>query len=214
MNKNNLDKLSINWGRNIKSDSEIKLMQLAVQANEDTLKDDKWKVFKSNLFIKRKKYFITCFFVVGLISVSIIKNETRILQKEIDKINSSIYNIRVNLHEATLDHEILTSPEYISELARKYLDTNFHSYEKFQLKEMMIEENIKIAKIFDFEKINVENSIDNSNKNKDQNYDNIFLRPENSFKVKNKPNGNKKFNQWAIVQVLKAMVGLPPLPIE
>ena len=161
------------------------------------------------------QYLITtCFFVIGLICVSIIKNETRILQKEIDKINSSIYNIRVNLHEATLDHEILTSPEYISELAKEYLDTNFHSYEKFQLKKIMLEENVKIAKIFDFEKFNVKNVINNSNKRKDENYDNIFLQTENFFKVKNKPNRNKKFNQWIIVQVLKTLVGLPPLPIK
>ncbi len=86
---------------------------------------------KNKLF---KKYILTTtFFVIGLILVSSIKNETRKLQKEIAELKSSLVSIKITLHEATLDHYYLTSPDNIDKLAKKYLETDFTFYKTHKL---------------------------------------------------------------------------------
>ena len=82
-----------------------------------------------------KKYSLTIIlFIIGLIFVSVIKNETRNLQKEINNLQASINNLKLDLHQATLDHEVITSPENISRLAKEYLETDLVSYKKSQIK--------------------------------------------------------------------------------
>jgi len=72
-----------------------------------------------------KKYSLTIIvFVVGLIIVSAIKNETRNLQKEINHLQAYINILELDLHQATLDYAVITSPENISRLAKKYLETD------------------------------------------------------------------------------------------
>ena len=89
-----------------------------------------------------KKYsLVTILFVVGLIFVSVIKNETRNLQKEIDKLEAAINIIKFDLHQTTLDHEVITSPENISRLAKEYLESDLVFYKKSQIKQMGREEN-------------------------------------------------------------------------
>ena len=75
-------------------------------------------------------------FVVGLIFVSVIKNETRNLQKEINNLQTSINVLKDNLHNATLDHQFITSPENISLLANEYLENDFIHYKKSQIIEL------------------------------------------------------------------------------
>ena len=88
-----------------------------------------------------KKYFlITTFFVIGLILVSIVKNQTRNLQKEIDNLYVSINTIKFDLHQTKLDHEFITSPENISRLAEEHLNINFTNYKKSQIKEFNVKE--------------------------------------------------------------------------
>ena len=66
---------------------------------------------KDNLL---KKYsLVSTLFIFGLIVVSFIKNETRNLEKEIANLKKSIYEYKYNLHQATLDHEVITSRKYI-----------------------------------------------------------------------------------------------------
>ena len=84
-----------------------------------------------------RKYSLTIFlFVVGLILVSTIKNETRNLQKKINNLKASINVLKTDLHQATLDHEVITSPENISQLAKEYLEFDLISYEKSQIKQL------------------------------------------------------------------------------
>jgi len=65
-----------------------------------------------------KKYSLTIIvFTIGLLLVSVIKNETRNLQKEISNLQASINTLKLNLHQTTLEHEVITSPENISRLA-------------------------------------------------------------------------------------------------
>ena len=81
----------------------------------------------------RKYSLMSIVFVCGLLFVSVIKNETRNLQKEINNLETSINLIKFNLDQAFLDNEVITSPENISRLAKEYLNINFISYKRNQI---------------------------------------------------------------------------------
>ena len=84
-----------------------------------------------------KKYSLTIIvFVVGLILVSVIKNGTRNLQKEINNLQASIKVLKLDLHQTVLEHEVITSPENISRLAKEYLESDLAFYKKNQIKEL------------------------------------------------------------------------------
>ena len=84
-----------------------------------------------------KKYSLTIIvFVVGLILVSVIKNGTRNLQKEISNLQASIKALKLDLHQTVLEHEVITSPENISRLAKEYLESDFVFYKKNQIKQL------------------------------------------------------------------------------
>ncbi len=84
-----------------------------------------------------KKYSLTIIgFIVGLILVSIIKNETRNLQKEISNLEASINTIKLDLHQTVLEHDVITSPENISLLAKENLESDFVSYKKSQIRQL------------------------------------------------------------------------------
>jgi len=72
-------------------------------------------------------------FIFGLVLVSIIKNETRNLQKEITNLRDSINGIKFELYQARLDHDVITSPENISGLAKEYLESDFNYYKQSQI---------------------------------------------------------------------------------
>ena len=80
----------------------------------------------------RKYSLISIAFVCGLLFVSVIKNETRNLQKEINNLEKSINLIKFNLDQAFLDNEVISSPENISRLAKEYLNIDFVSYKKIK----------------------------------------------------------------------------------
>ena len=100
----------------------------------DTLPKINPKINKSNSI---KKYSVTMIlFAVGLMFVSAIKNETRNLQKEINNLQASVNNIRLDLHQTSLDHAVITSPENISRLAEKYLESDLVFYRPSQTKQL------------------------------------------------------------------------------
>ena len=104
---------------------------------------------KKNSNSSVKKYSLTVIlFVVGLIVVSIIKNETRNLQNKINDLKASINVLKIDLHQATLDHEVITSPDNVSQLAKEHLDLNLIAYEKSQIKQL----NEKVRTITELEK--------------------------------------------------------------
>ena len=84
----------------------------------------------------RKYFLMTVLFVCGLLFVSVVKNETRNLEKEINSLRASNNVIKFNLDQAILDNEVVTSPENISRLAKEYLNTNFISYKKSQIRQL------------------------------------------------------------------------------
>ena len=103
------------------------------------LDHDKWikTISKKKSHNSVRKYsLMSIVFVCGLLFVSTIKNETRNLQKEINNLETSINLIKFNLDQAFLDNEVITSPENISRLAKEYLNINFVSYKKNQIKRL------------------------------------------------------------------------------
>ena len=100
---------------------------------------DKWinTIPKKNTQNSFQKYsLMTILFVCGLLFVSVVKNETRNLQKKINNLETSVNVIKFNLDQAILDHEVITSPESISLLAKEYLDINLVSYKRSQIKQL------------------------------------------------------------------------------
>jgi len=103
------------------------------------LDHDKWinTIPKKNTHNSFQKYsLMTILFVCGLLFVSVVKNETRNLQKKINNLETSVNGIKFNLDQAILDHEVITSPENISLLAKEYLDINLASYKRSQIKQL------------------------------------------------------------------------------
>ena len=68
--------------------------------------------------------------------VSVIKNGTRNLQKEISNLHASINTLKLDLHQTVLEHVVITSPENISRLAKEYLESDFAFYKKSQIKQL------------------------------------------------------------------------------
>jgi len=88
--------------------------------------DNRTKIYSLVVFI----------FVLGLISVSLIKNKTRILQKEINNLQTKVNSLKLELHQSELDYQFLSSPKNLSILAEKYLDYNFITYKKSQINKL------------------------------------------------------------------------------
>ena len=105
----------------------------------ETLPTNKWEETfpKKSGSISKTKYVITIFvFILSIISITLIKNETRSLQKEINNLEASIKVLKLDLHQETLDHEVITSPENLSQLAKEYLDINLVFYNKSQIRKL------------------------------------------------------------------------------
>ena len=110
--------------------------------NLDTYKNskidtEKWinTLPKVNSNNSMKKYStVIILFVIGLVLVSVIKNQTRNLQKEINNLLASIAVTKHELYQATLDHQVITSPENISLLSKHHLEFELIAYEKNQIK--------------------------------------------------------------------------------
>jgi len=72
--------------------------------------------------------------ISGLIFTSLVKNKTRLLEKELLYLDNEINSLNFNLNEASLDFEYLTTPKHISLLAKNFLDENFSYYKESQIK--------------------------------------------------------------------------------
>ncbi len=119
--------------------NSLPINKIETGITNDRINQDKWKNAIPNIKAKNsvKKYsLMTILFVCGLFLVSVIKNETRNLEKEINNLKASINVVKFNLDQEILDHEVLTSPENISLLAKEYLDNNFATYQKSQIEHL------------------------------------------------------------------------------
>ena len=179
---------------------------------------------KKKTYNSVKKYtFLTVLFVSGLVFVSIVKNETRNLQKEINNLETSINLIKFNLDQAFLDHEILTSPENISLLAKKHLNLNLAPYKKSQIKQLenenkkftkknkILKEKTKIEKL---KKLSTQTKTIPSKikthvakriEKKKVEIANIYHEPKSIITL-------EKAGRWGLVQLVKAFLGMPIIP--
>ena len=171
-----------------------------------------------------KKYsLLTLLFICGLIFVSVVKNETRNLQKEINNLETSINLIKFNLDQAFLDHQIITSPEMLSLLAKKHLNINLEPYKRSQIKQLN-DEHEKFTKI----------NKTKTEKTKIQKFKKLYSRPksipneikshvtkrivEKKVEIVNIYQEPKSIitlesaGKWTLVQLIKAFLGMPLMP--
>ena len=161
--------------------------------------------------------------ISGLIFTSLIKNKTRLLEKELLYLDKEINILSSDLSEANLDFHYLTTPERISLLAKNFLNENFIYYKESQIKKSIKpEKDLVILKKsrnnhtfsqlstrkFTNKKTNVTNEIDNEQLIIAQRIDR--KNPQKSKKIIS----SKKVQQWAGIQIIKALLGIPTIPFE
>ena len=231
--------------------SSLPKSNLNIIVEKNQMNHDKWinTVSKKNNHYPTKKYsLITIIFVCGLVFVSTVKNETRNLQKEINKLKTSIVGIESDLNQAILDKEVITSPQNISKLAKEYLDINLASYKRSQIKNLN-DMTAKFNKEKELEKGKISNNkIKNlqanlktqvarkieKKKTEIKKLQELYQNPESipkeiktqvSKQIKEKKTGLKnvynspgevityeRVSRWALVQVVKAFLGMPIVP--
>ena len=212
--------------------------------NEDySLDPNKWT---STIPTKKKKNHIKKYsvtiaaFIFGLVIVSTTKNETRSLEKEIRNLEVSINKISFDLHQSSLDYDVITSPENISRLAKEYLETEFVSYKKNQIKNLsgesknlILSEKTTEKKKFPKIKAVISKKIEQK-KVELAKLEELYSKPEElpdelKSQLANKINKTKtdlqklyknpresinvnKIQQWGAVQIVKAFLGIPIIP--
>ena len=224
---------------NIKFDEKI--IQVDHHRWENTIpKKDTFNTVKKYSFNTVKKYsLMTILFVCGLLFVSAVKNETRNLEKEINNLRASNNVIKFNLDQAILDNEVITSPENITRLAKEYLNTDFISYKKSQIKHLdehtetftkpekknnNLKENIKLEITKKIEKKKTEiRKLQELYSNPESIPDEIKTQVATKIEEKKNELKNlysapketitlKKVQKWAAIQVVKVFLGMPIIP--
>jgi hypothetical protein len=159
--------------------------------------------------------------ISGLIFTSLIKNKTRLLEKDLLYLDNEINSLTSILSEASLDFQYLTTPKNISLLAKNFLDENFLYYKKSQIKksikaekDLVILKKLRNDRTFNYssteksvnKKSNIAKSIDNSQMLTVKKIDN--RQPKKSEKII----VSKKVQKWAGLQIIKALLGIPSIP--
>ena len=184
---------------------------------------------KKGTYNSVKKYsFMTILFVCGLLFVSIVKNETRNLQKEINNLKTSINLIKFNLEQSILDHEVITSPENISLLAKEHLNIELVTYERSQIKKLSEINDIKtnensqvfkdikekktglkkIKEIYSNPKslpAEIKTKVAKRIEEKKIGLKTIYNSPKDTINL-------EKAGKYALVQLVKAFLGMPIIP--
>ena len=170
--------------------------------------------------------------ISGLISTSLIKNKTRLLEKELIFLDNEINSLSSNLSEASLDFQYLTTPKHISSLAKNFLDGNFSYYKESQIKksirpekdlsilkklknnhtldelrsEELINKKLKVANKIDNTQLFIAKRFDNKQSFTAKRIDN--KKPQQSKKIEI----SQKFQNWVGLQVVKTLLGIPAIP--
>jgi len=195
---------------------------------------------KKNSYYEVKKYFLmTALFICGLFFVSAVKNETRNLEKEINNLRASNSVIKFNLDQALIDHEVITSPENISQLAKEHLDNDFTTYKKSQIKKL--DEHVTHTAALKKENKNLSSNIKSKitkeierKKTELKKLQELYSKPERipdeiknqiakkiskkKTELENLYNSPKetitleRVQKWAAIQVVKVFLGMPIIP--
>jgi len=106
---------------------------------------------------KIKYFYSLSIFLISLILISYIKNQTGFIEKKITKFEIKITKMEKNLYESQLDFYYLSSPEYLSEMISKMsMDSYYpmmHSDIYLSYNQYLIEKS-KSTKKFENEKKN------------------------------------------------------------
>ena len=85
----------------------------------------------------KKKFIIsTTVFIIFLLITSIIKNQTRIIEKNISSLNTKIFAKKQNINEAQMEFYYLTSP---SEIEKRLNIIGFDNYKPIKLSNIFFE---------------------------------------------------------------------------
>ena len=150
--------------------------------------------------------------ISGLIFTSLVKNKTRLLEKELLYLNNEINSLNFNLNEASLDFEYLTTPKRISLLVKNFLDENFSYYKESQIKKSIKpEKDLAILKKLKndntFTQLSTEKSVNKKS--------NVVKEVENSqLQESKKISVSKKVHNWAGLQIIKSFLGIPTIPVK
>ena len=150
--------------------------------------------------------------ISGLIFTSLVKNKTRLLEKELLYLDNEINSLNFNLNEASLDFEYLTTPKRISLLAKNSLDENFSYYKESQIKKSIKPEKDlailkKLKKGNNFTQLSTEKSV-NKKSNVVKEIDSSQLQESKKISV------SKKVHNWAGLQIVKSFFGIPSIPVK
>jgi hypothetical protein len=75
----------------------------------------------------KKKLIIILIYASFFISIPIIKNETRLIEKKIQKHNTQIVILQKDLSEAYLEFQYLSSPEVLESKVSENLDIDYNN---------------------------------------------------------------------------------------
>tara|TARA_B100000795_G_C22361217_1_gene272522 strand:+ start:107 stop:433 length:327 start_codon:yes stop_codon:yes gene_type:complete len=81
----------------------------------------------------KKKLIITLIYASFFIAIPMIKNESRLIEKKIERHKSEIFFLEKNLLEASLDLQYLTSPAILSSKIEKHLDQKYNNLNLSQI---------------------------------------------------------------------------------
>jgi len=203
---------------------------------------DKWvnTISKKKTYSAVSKYtLMTVLFVFGLLFVSVVKNGTRNLEKEINNLRASVNVVKFNLDQAILDNEVINSPENISRLAKEYLDVDFITYKKSQIIQLnedtktIIKINNKDNNLSTKIKSGIEREI-TKKKTEIRKLKELYSQPgelpgaiktqvamkieKKKIQLKNIYNEPKdiftleRVGRWSIIQIAKLFLGIPVIP--
>tara|TARA_B110000971_G_C19732724_1_gene373821 strand:- start:181 stop:507 length:327 start_codon:yes stop_codon:yes gene_type:complete len=85
------------------------------------------------LINSKKKLIITIVYILFFISIPVIKNESRLIEKKIQNHESKIFTLEKNLLEASLEFQYLSSPAVLSKKIKTNLDQEYNNLNLSQI---------------------------------------------------------------------------------
>jgi len=159
-----------------------------------------------------RNILISITLISGLIFTSLIKNKTRLLEKELIYLDNEINSLSSNLAEASLDFQYLSTPKHISLLAKDFLDENFSYYRESQIqKSIKPQKGLIILKKLKNDNTSSQPSTEGSVNKKSNVTKKIDNRKSQGSK---KIAVSKKVHNWLGLQIVKSFFGIPAIPVK
>lgn len=106
--------------------------------------------------MKNKKItLVVIIYLIFLVSIPIVKNKTRVIEKNISSFENKIIELEKNLQEAQVEFYYLSSPEVLTKNIKKYSNIDYTNLELSQIYlnlEHFVYEQSKTSKIIINEK--------------------------------------------------------------